>query len=94
MATQGVEFMEQPMPADMLEETRRVHERAKLPLIADESVLTPADIPKLGGVFDGINIKLMKAGRLTHWKNGRAERDRTADLFRVNSENADGEKPQ
>jgi L-alanine-DL-glutamate epimerase-like enolase superfamily enzyme len=34
----------------------------KLPLIADEAVLSAADIPKLAGAFDGINIKLMKAG--------------------------------
>jgi L-Ala-D/L-Glu epimerase / N-acetyl-D-glutamate racemase len=62
MATQGVEFVEQPMPATMIEETRWVRERVKLPLIADEAVLSAADIPKLAGAFDGINIKLMKAG--------------------------------
>jgi L-alanine-DL-glutamate epimerase-like enolase superfamily enzyme len=62
MATQGIEFVEQPMPAPMLDETRWVRERVKLPLIADEAVLSAGDIPKLVGAFDGINIKLMKAG--------------------------------
>ncbi|MBZ5554416.1 MAG: dipeptide epimerase [Acidobacteriia bacterium] len=62
MATQGIEFVEQPMPASMIEETRWVRERVKLPLIADEAVLGAADIPNLVGAFDGINIKLMKAG--------------------------------
>ena len=37
LAGQGVEFVEQPMPADMLEETRWVHARVHLPLIADEA---------------------------------------------------------
>lgn len=62
MATQGVEFVEQPMPATLIEETRWVRERVQLPLFADEAVLSAADIPKLLGAFDGINIKLMKAG--------------------------------
>jgi len=58
----GVEFVEQPLPANMLEETAWVRERTALPLIADESVMRASDIPKLAGAFDGINIKLMKAG--------------------------------
>ncbi len=62
MATQGVEFVEQPMPAAMIEETRWVRERVKLPLFADEACLSVADIPKLVSAFDGINVKLMKAG--------------------------------
>ena len=62
LATQGVEFVEQPMPAVMLEETRWVRERAKLPIIADEACRDPADIPKLVGAYDGVNVKLDKAG--------------------------------
>ena len=60
----GVEFVEQPMPAHMLEETRWLRDRVAVPLIADEAVKTAADIPKLAEAFDGINIKLMKAGGL------------------------------
>jgi L-alanine-DL-glutamate epimerase-like enolase superfamily enzyme len=62
LATQGVEFVEQPMPAAMLEETRWVHERVHLPLIADEACEHPADIPRLVGIYDGVNIKLDKSG--------------------------------
>ena len=62
LATQGVEFVEQPMPADMLEETRWVRERVHLPLIADEACQHAEQIPKLVGIFDGVNVKLDKAG--------------------------------
>jgi L-alanine-DL-glutamate epimerase-like enolase superfamily enzyme len=62
LATQGVEFVEQPMPAQMLEETRWVHERVHLPLIADEACQHAGDVPKLVGIFDGVNVKLDKAG--------------------------------
>ncbi len=59
---QGVEFVEQPMPAPMIEETRWVRSRVHLPIIADEACLHPSDIPKLKDAFDGVNIKLMKCG--------------------------------
>jgi L-alanine-DL-glutamate epimerase-like enolase superfamily enzyme len=61
---QGVEFVEQPMPAEMIEETRWVRSRVHLPLIADEACQHAADIPKLVGAFDGVNVKLDKAGGL------------------------------
>ena len=64
LATQGVEFVEQPMPASMLEETRWVHERVHIPLIADEACQRLSDIPKLVGIFDGVNVKLDKSGGL------------------------------
>ncbi|MEK7404532.1 MAG: dipeptide epimerase [Acidobacteriota bacterium] len=59
---QGVEFVEQPMPAAMLEEARWVRARVHIPIIADEACLHPADIPRLANSFDGVNIKLMKCG--------------------------------
>jgi L-alanine-DL-glutamate epimerase-like enolase superfamily enzyme len=58
----GVELIEQPLPSVMLEETRWLRERVDLPIIADEAVKTAADIPALAECYDGINIKLMKAG--------------------------------
>ncbi len=57
---EGVEFVEQPMPAEDLGGTAWVRERVKMPLIADENSLRLHDVPKLQGSFDGINIKLMK----------------------------------
>ncbi|MBN2103896.1 dipeptide epimerase [bacterium] len=62
MQTRGVEFVEQPMPAMMLEETAWLRERVDLPLVADEAVMNTADIPLVAEAYDGINIKLMKAG--------------------------------
>ena len=62
LESQGVEFVEQPMPAHMLEETRWVRSRVHIPIIADEASLHPADVPKLVNSFDGVNVKLMKTG--------------------------------
>lgn len=62
LAAQNVEFVEQPLPADAVGDLRWVRERVSLPIIADENVKTAADIPALVGLFDGINIKLMKSG--------------------------------
>src|ERR1035438_1826225 len=58
----GVEFIEQPMPAEMLEETRWVRARVHIPIIADEACQHAADIPKLRECFDGVNVKLDKSG--------------------------------
>jgi L-alanine-DL-glutamate epimerase-like enolase superfamily enzyme len=62
LQTKGIEFIEQPMPSDMIEETRWLRDRVDIPIVADEAVKTAADIPKLAEAYDGINIKLMKAG--------------------------------
>jgi L-alanine-DL-glutamate epimerase-like enolase superfamily enzyme len=64
LARLGVELVEQPLPADRIEETRELRRRSPLPFYADESVHRAADIPRLAGAFDGINIKLMKCGGL------------------------------
>jgi L-alanine-DL-glutamate epimerase-like enolase superfamily enzyme len=58
----GVEFIEQPMPADMIEETRWIRARVHIPIIADEACRRASDIPKLKEAFDGVNVKLDKAG--------------------------------
>jgi L-alanine-DL-glutamate epimerase-like enolase superfamily enzyme len=57
---QGIELIEQPMPADDLEGTAWLRERVHIPLIADESFRYSKNLRNLHGVFDGINIKLMK----------------------------------
>jgi L-alanine-DL-glutamate epimerase-like enolase superfamily enzyme len=62
MQSKGVEFIEQPMPAKMLEETAWLRQRVDIPLIADEAVINTSDIASLAEAYDGINIKLMKAG--------------------------------
>ena len=62
LASRGVELVEQPMPAAMLEETAWVRERVDVPLFADEACGRAHDIPRLAGAYDGVNIKLDKAG--------------------------------
>jgi L-Ala-D/L-Glu epimerase / N-acetyl-D-glutamate racemase len=62
LAKLGVDFVEQPMPAERLDDIRELRRHSPLPFYADESVHTAADIPSLVGAFDGINIKLMKCG--------------------------------
>src|SRR4029077_11302603 len=60
----GVEFVEQPLPPEDLEGIAAVRREDVLPVIVDESCLVAADIPRLAGVADGINIKLAKCGSL------------------------------
>jgi L-alanine-DL-glutamate epimerase-like enolase superfamily enzyme len=62
LARHKVELVEQPLAAGRLAEMAWLRERSPLPLVADEDVLTCADLPRLAGAFDGINLKLMKAG--------------------------------
>ncbi|OGC00322.1 hypothetical protein A2V82_17490 [candidate division KSB1 bacterium RBG_16_48_16] len=60
----NVEFVEQPMPADRHDDMKWLHQRAPLPLFADEAVKNSRDIPTLVGGYDGINIKIDKSGGL------------------------------
>lgn len=62
LESQGVEYVEQPMPARMLEETRYVRSKVHLPIFADEACTDVAMIPKLVDAYDGINVKLDKSG--------------------------------
>lgn len=67
LAKNNVVLLEQPMPAAMHEEHKWLRNRCaelkiNLPIIADEAVKQAADIPKLAEAYDGINLKLMKAG--------------------------------
>ena len=61
LATKGVEFVEQPMPKDRLEDMAWLRSKSPLPIVGDESVQRLVDVRKAYGVFDGINIKLMKS---------------------------------
>jgi len=68
LAEENVEFLEQPMPSNQLDDIARLREFSPLPLVADENSVRPGDIPGLVGAYDGINIKLMKCGGLTNAK--------------------------
>src|ERR1043165_3003518 len=60
----GVEYVEQPVAATDLEGLAFVREHSSLPIVADESCVVAADVAKLAGLVDGINIKLSKCGGL------------------------------
>ena len=57
----GCLFVEQPMPKEMIDDTAWLRERSPLPIIADEAFQRLPDITRFNGVYDGINIKLMKS---------------------------------
>lgn len=61
---QGVELIEQPLPAGNLDDMNWIRSRVHIPIIADEACLHPSDIPKLAAHFDGVNVKVDKCGGL------------------------------
>lgn len=61
----GVEFIEQPLPADDWEGAKQVYEQSALPIMADESCIVEGDVDRCAGYFHGVNIKLTKCGGLT-----------------------------
>jgi L-alanine-DL-glutamate epimerase-like enolase superfamily enzyme len=61
----NVEFIEQPLPSDQWEAMGQLHKQSALPIIADESCITPSDVERCAGYFHGVNIKLVKCGGLT-----------------------------
>jgi L-alanine-DL-glutamate epimerase-like enolase superfamily enzyme len=64
LAKRGVELVEQPMPAAMLEEAAWLKTRSPLPLFADEACLRASDVPGLKDTCHGVNVKVDKAGGL------------------------------
>ncbi|HEV2100892.1 MAG TPA: N-acetyl-D-Glu racemase DgcA [Stellaceae bacterium] len=63
LADLRVELIEQPLPADADDALTRVAH--SIPLCADESCRTLADLDRLDRKYEAINIKLDKAGGLT-----------------------------
>jgi len=62
LETQGVQFIEQPMPAHMFDEIKWVRSKVHMPIIADEACTEAAAIPRLREAYDGVNVKLDKSG--------------------------------
>ena len=60
----GVVMVEQPLSVSRIDDLAWLRERSPLPVFGDESVQGLADVQRAVGVFDGINIKLMKCGGL------------------------------
>jgi putative nucleotidyltransferase with HDIG domain len=66
LAPFGIEMIEQPLPPGDLAGLKLLHDHSPIPIFADESAVTVEDIPRLAGVVDGINIKLVKCGGISH----------------------------
>tara|TARA_R110002124_G_scaffold175283_2_gene343060 strand:+ start:123 stop:1133 length:1011 start_codon:yes stop_codon:yes gene_type:complete len=69
----GVEFIEQPLPADDFSGMKKIFGNCPLPIIADESCILESDVKACYELFDGVNIKLTKCGGLTPAKRMIAE---------------------
>lgn len=63
LKTLGVAMIEQPLPAG--QDAALANITSPLPIFADESCHIAADVPRLAGLYHGVNIKLDKAGGLT-----------------------------
>jgi L-Ala-D/L-Glu epimerase len=57
-----IELCEQPVAAGDPEAMREVTRASAIPIFADEDVNTAADVARLAGSVDGVNLKLRKAG--------------------------------
>lgn len=73
----GVEFVEQPVAPDDIPGLGAVHARSPLPIVADEAAVRLADVDRLAGACDGINVKLQKCGGIAE---GRAMIERAHAL--------------
>ncbi|MEZ6035830.1 MAG: dipeptide epimerase [Planctomycetota bacterium] len=60
LAARGVEFVEQPMPKEQIDDLAWLSDKSPLPIVADEAITRLEDVRKAYGVYDGINVKLMK----------------------------------
>lgn len=60
----GVTVLEQPLPAEDLDGLAVVTRHSRIPVFVDESCHVAADIPRLAGRVDGVNLKLAKCGGL------------------------------
>lgn len=62
----ALHFLEQPFPRHDIPSMRHFRKRCRIPLVADESILTPADALRLfeAEAADGVNIKVAKSGLL------------------------------
>lgn len=62
----GLEMIEQPLAKGEIEKMGLLQSLTSIPIVADESVQTVADVQRLADAgVNGINVKLMKVGGLT-----------------------------
>ena len=58
----GVSLIEQPFPTSRLDDVKELGRAVDVPLIADEDLQTLDQLRDLAASYDGVNIKIMKAG--------------------------------
>ena len=58
----GVELLEQPVPAEDVDGLAEVAAESPVPVAADESCVTPSDVPRVADAADIVVVKLMKCG--------------------------------
>jgi L-alanine-DL-glutamate epimerase-like enolase superfamily enzyme len=58
----GVQLIEQPFPARRYDLLKAFQQRSPLPVVADESAVSMADLDALVGITAGVNVKLAKCG--------------------------------
>ena len=57
-----IELCEQPIAAGNHDALKEITAGTPIPILADEDVSTAADVARLDGAVDGVNLKLRKAG--------------------------------
>jgi L-Ala-D/L-Glu epimerase len=62
LAELGAELVEQPLPAADVDGMAWLKERTSMPLFADEAVLTIDELDAVAELYDGVVVKLSKAG--------------------------------
>lgn len=62
LAELGAELVEQPLPAADVDGMAWLKERVSVPLFADEAVLTIDELDAAAELYDGVVVKLSKAG--------------------------------
>ncbi|MCX6365794.1 MAG: dipeptide epimerase [Armatimonadetes bacterium] len=63
LAARGVEYVEQPLEQGN-EDGLAALRPAPIPIFLDETIRVASDVPKVAGMIDGVNVKLMKCGGL------------------------------
>jgi len=61
LAGQGVQFVEQPLPKEAVDDMAWLTQNSPLPIMADEAFQRLGDVAPFRDVYSGINIKLMKS---------------------------------
>jgi L-alanine-DL-glutamate epimerase-like enolase superfamily enzyme len=64
----GVILLEQPLPKEKQKDLEWLSKRSPLPIIADEGIKRMDELQKYWGLYNGINVKLMKSTGLREAK--------------------------